>query len=184
MNITTHFKFDLLKIRNTQPPKILLDTDFWSTTYNECSYSYSSHVVAVYDSHQLNFIQHLEIWIDFSILNKHEDFHQDINSTVVINIPLNELVPSDTQNAGTLASLYAARLLIEITKLCSDLFSWEEHSYVEASLSNIELEPITAWGLGDNYPVLSAIDHITSENHKSFFAFFSEIISKIIPVKD
>lgn len=179
MNNTKHFNLDLLKIRNALPPKLLLGTDSMSATGGE--YSYSSVTVALYDSHELNYIQCLEIQTDFFILKKNESFDENVNTSIFLRIPFNDLVSTDTRIAEKLARLYAARLQIELIKESTELFSLEEAAHVENSLSKINLEPITSWDAGPNFPILSAIDHITSENHKSYFALLSEIASKIIP---
>lgn len=180
MNVKPVITIDLKKYLGTAPQKVLLNSDFRVDVCNECTYSYSSNISAVYDSHELNFIQHLEIWIDFYVFRKAEEY--DVSSTIVLDIPLNELASSDNRNAEALAKLYAARLQIELSKWCSEIYSYEELSYIEANISKIELEPIPSSGTYKDYPVLAAIDHITSENHKSFFAFFSDISSKILPL--
>lgn len=182
MNVKPVITIDLNKYLGAAPHKVKLYSDFRVDVCNECTYAYSTNISAVYDSHELNFIQHLEIWIDFYVFHKGEEFDNDVSSTIVLNIPLNELALSDTRNSEKLAKLYAARLQIELSKWCSELFSWEELSYVEANIHKIELEPIPTLGTFKDYPILAAIDHLTSENHKSFFAFFSDISSKIIQV--
>lgn len=183
MIIKPDVTIDMKKYLGAAPHKVLLNTDFRVDVCNECTYGYSNKISAVYDSHERNFIQHVEIWVDFYVFKKSG---YDVSSTIVLKIPLNELAPSANRSAKTLAEIYAARLQIELSKWCSELYSWEEFSYIEANLSKIELEPIPSpsYCTFKDYSVLAAIDHITSENHKSFFAFFSDISTKIFPLND
>lgn len=179
MNNEANFKLDLLNIHNALPPKLLLGTDSMVGTNGE--YSYSSIAVALYGSLELNFVQSIEISTDFFILKKNESFNENVNSSIHLNIPFGDFVSTDKDIAEKLARLYAAKLQVELLKESADLFSLEEMTYVENNLSEIDLEPIRSKNNEGSFPILSVIDHITSENHKSYFALFKDITSKIIP---
>lgn len=177
MNTKARFNLDLFNLRNTLKPKILLGTDSMCTP--DAEHSYTSLIAAVYDSPELNYVDSIELQVSSLIINRNEP-SENIDASIFLNIPFGDLVSTDTKNAEKLAKFYAAKLQIELIKLNSELFSTQETAYISTNLNNINLEP-SYWCYENNtFTTLSAIDWITSENHKFLFATLSELTPKII----
>lgn len=181
MDIQKHYKLDLDNLSKKSKHKVLLGTDAMCTP--DADYSFTALILAVYDSHKMNYVESIELQVNPLIINRGDPIEY-IDGIIFLNIPFTDLVSTDTRNPEKLARLYAAKLQVELINFHEELFNIQERAYLSKNLSQIRLEPQYSYCENNAYPTLTGIDWITGEIHKFLFAKLSELSLNINPVMD